>query len=195
MHRSMHSALHNQIHNPGTHLYKCLWRLGTAAHRFANPDSCLDVFGQLHEPQWTNISLWRNIPIDFHNLFHVHIAELTLKVWPSCFLLTLKGGGGRGWARVQSQAASSFHRRVTFSMNGPDCAIQCSVTQLCPTFSNPVNCSPPRLHCPWNFPGKNTKLGCHFLLQLSSWPRDQTQVSCIFCIHRQILYHCATWED
>ena len=23
----------------------------------------------------------------------------------------------------------------------------------------------PRLHCPWDFPGKNTRVGCHFLLQ------------------------------
>ena len=28
----------------------------------------------------------------------------------------------------------------------------------------------------------------------SSQPRDQTYVSCIFCIGRQILYHCNTWE-
>ena len=28
----------------------------------------------------------------------------------------------------------------------------------------------------------------------SSRPRDQTGISCISCIGRQILYHCATWE-
>ena len=28
----------------------------------------------------------------------------------------------------------------------------------------------------------------------SSRPRDGTQVSCVSCISRQILYHCATWE-
>ena len=28
----------------------------------------------------------------------------------------------------------------------------------------------------------------------SSLPRDQTQVSCVSCISRQILYHWATWE-
>ena len=28
----------------------------------------------------------------------------------------------------------------------------------------------------------------------SSWLRDQTHISCISCIGRQILYHCATWE-
>ena len=31
-----------------------------------------------------------------------------------------------------------------------------------------------RLLCPWDSPGKNTRVGCHFLLQGSSWPRDQT---------------------
>ena len=28
----------------------------------------------------------------------------------------------------------------------------------------------------------------------SSQPRDWTHISCIFCIGRQILYHCAMWE-
>ena len=28
----------------------------------------------------------------------------------------------------------------------------------------------------------------------SSQPRDQTCISCISCIGKQILYHCATWE-
>ena len=36
-----------------------------------------------------------------------------------------------------------------------------------------------RFFCLWNFPGKNTGVGCHFLLQGSSWPRDWTHISCI----------------
>ena len=28
--------------------------------------------------------------------------------------------------------------------------------------------------CPWDLPGKNFGVGCHFLLQGSSWPMDQT---------------------
>ena len=36
--------------------------------------------------------------------------------------------------------------------------------------SSPILCDrmeyiPPRLLCSWNFPGKNTRVGCHFLLQ------------------------------
>ena len=51
-----------------------------------------------------------------------------------------------------------------------------------------------RLLCPWDFPGKNTGVGCHFLLQGIFLTRDWTHVSCISCICRWILYCCATWE-
>ena len=33
-----------------------------------------------------------------------------------------------------------------------------------------------------------------FFSRESSWPKDQTQVSCTSCVGRQILYHCATWD-
>ena len=36
--------------------------------------------------------------------------------------------------------------------------------QLCPTLCDPIDSSPPGSH-PWDSPGKNTGLGCHFLLQ------------------------------
>ena len=36
-----------------------------------------------------------------------------------------------------------------------------SVTQSCPALCNPMD----RLFCPWGFLGKNTGLGCHFVLQ------------------------------
>ena len=35
-----------------------------------------------------------------------------------------------------------------------------SVTQLCPTLYNPMDC----LLCPWDFPGRNNGVGCHFPL-------------------------------
>ena len=36
--------------------------------------------------------------------------------------------------------------------------------QSCPTV-RPHRCQPMRLPCPWDSPGKNTGVGCHFLLQ------------------------------
>ena len=37
--------------------------------------------------------------------------------------------------------------------------------QSCPTLCNPHGLQPTRFLCSWKFPGKNTGMGCHFLLQ------------------------------
>ena len=47
------------------------------------------------------------------------------------------------------------------------------------TLSRPHGLQPTRLLCSWNFPVKNTGVVCHFLLQGSSRPKDQTQISCV----------------
>ena len=39
--------------------------------------------------------------------------------------------------------------------------------QSCPTL-----CKPTRLRCPWDSPGKNTGVGCHFLLQCMKVKRE-----------------------
>ena len=41
----------------------------------------------------------------------------------------------------------------------------CSVAQSCLTLCNPVDCSPPGSSVHGDFPGMNTGVGCHFLLQ------------------------------
>ena len=40
-----------------------------------------------------------------------------------------------------------------------------SVAQSCPALCSPMGCSLARLLCPLDFPGKNTGVGWHFLLQ------------------------------
>ena len=37
--------------------------------------------------------------------------------------------------------------------------------QSCPTLHDPIRRQPTRLRRPWDSPGKNTGVGCHFLLQ------------------------------
>ena len=54
-----------------------------------------------------------------------------------------------------------------------------------------MDCSPTRLLCPWNFPGKNIGVGCHSFSRGSFQPRDRTRFS---CTGRWILYHWATQE-
>ena len=41
----------------------------------------------------------------------------------------------------------------------------------------PHGLQPTRLLCPWDFPGKDTGMGCHFLLQGIFPTRDETQIS------------------
>ena len=43
-----------------------------------------------------------------------------------------------------------------------------------------------RLLCPWNFPGKNTSLGCHSFLQ-GIFPTQGSNLGLLHC--RQVLYH------
>ena len=74
------------------------------------------------------------------------------------------------------------------------CVCVCSIVQSCLTLCDPMDYAARQAPlCSWNFPGKNTGVDCHFLLQgifprRSSLSRDQTQVSCISCSSRQILY-------
>ena len=51
---------------------------------------------------------------------------------------------------------------------------------------------PTRLLCPWNFPGKDIGVGCHFLYQGIFLSQGSTLG---LLLGRQILYHCAIWED
>ena len=50
-------------------------------------------------------------------------------------------------------------------------------------FVTPWTVYPIRCLCPWNFPGKNTRMGCHFLLQ-EMFRRNQKKVLPLFiCIY------------
>ena len=55
----------------------------------------------------------------------------------------------------------------------------------------PHGLQPARLPCPWDFPGKNTRVGCHFLLQ--GIFLTQGSNPCLL-LGRQVLYHRATRE-
>ena len=41
----------------------------------------------------------------------------------------------------------------------------CLVAKACLTFCDSMDCKPALLLCPWDFPGKNSVVGCYFLLQ------------------------------
>ena len=47
----------------------------------------------------------------------------------------------------------------------PVAAAAAKSLQSCPTLRDPLDRQPTRLPRPWDSPGKNTGVGCHFLLQ------------------------------
>ena len=65
--------------------------------------------------------------------------------------------------------------------------------QSCLTLCHPMDRSPPG-SCPWDSPGMCTGVGCHALLQGSSWHRDWTRISYVSWISRHVPYpslsHC-----
>ena len=69
----------------------------------------------------------------------------------------------------------------------------CSVTQSCRTLHDAM--SPPGSSFHGVFWARILEWVATSSSRGSSQPRDRTHVSCISCIGRQILYHCATWED
>ena len=65
--------------------------------------------------------------------------------------------------------------------------------QSCPTLWDPMDCSLPGSSVHGIFQARLLDWVATSYSR-GSWPRDQTWVSCISCIGRHILYHCAIWE-
>ena len=70
----------------------------------------------------------------------------------------------------------------------------CSVAQLCLTLCDPMDCSPPGSSVHGIFQARILEWVAVSFSGVSSQPKDQTHISCIYCIGRRIIYHCITWE-
>ena len=73
--------------------------------------------------------------------------------------------------------------------------------QLCLTLCDPMDCSPPVSSVCWIFHARILEWVAISICRGSSWPGIEPAslvspacISCVSCIERQILYHCATWK-
>ena len=66
--------------------------------------------------------------------------------------------------RVITQQAITYYLHISWACYTYNVAATKSF-QSCPTLCDPIDGSPPRLPRPWDSPGKNTGVGCHFLLR------------------------------
>ena len=68
---------------------------------------------------------------------------------------------------------------VSTSVNIIVLAAAAKSLQSCPTLCHPIDSSPPGSH-PWDSPGKNTGVGCHFLLQcMKAKSESEVTQSCL----------------
>ena len=81
---------------------------------------------------------------------------------------------GAWWATVHGVAKSRTRpsNETTTTNNGDNhlcklspAAAAAKSLQSCPTLCDPIDRQPSRFRRPWDSPGKNTGVGCHFLLQ------------------------------
>ena len=70
---------------------------------------------------------------------------------------------------------------------------QGTCVRLHPTLCNPVDYNPPDSSVPGISQARILEWVASSSSRGSSWPKDQTRISCISCIGRWILYHWATW--
>ena len=97
-----------------------------------------------------------------------------------------------GWATLDSAGRKGRHGQFRVSNNRK--AARSDVNSACmfgvQLFATPLcdSCGrwPTMFLCPWDFPGKNTGAGCHFLLQ-GIFPTQGSSLSLLHC--RQISYH------
>ena len=71
----------------------------------------------------------------------------------------------------------------------------CMCAQMCLTLCDPMDCSPPVSSVHGISQAKILQWVAISFSRVSSWPRDQTCISCFSCIGRQIPYHWTTWES
>ena len=106
-----------------------------------------------------------------NHLILCHPLLLLFSIFPSIRVfskeLVLRSRWPKCWSFSFSISPSNeYSGQISFESES-------EVAQSCPTLCDPMDT---RLLRPWDFLGKSTGVGCLFLLQQTSRPRDRTQV-------------------
>ena len=86
------------------------------------------------------------------NIFQIPVKSFAFQFLPECH-------SGRSVSKIDSGVLQRKHGTWLHSVT--PWTPPCGCAQMCLTLCNPMDC----LLCLWDFPGKNTGVGCHFLLQ------------------------------
>ena len=120
--------------------------------------------------------------------------------------------GGRGWPPRSSTFLlpfDGFHTSIKVRggdlLQGAQSILQAAKTsadaaakslQSCPTLCDPIRRQPSRLPHPWDSPGKNIGVGCHFLLQcMKVKSESEVAQSCPTLRSRKSCFHRKTQKE
>ena len=141
--------------------------------------------------------LWKTV-WRFHDpetpVLGIYPEKIKTLIWKDTYIPTLRAALFT-IAKIQKQPkCPSWEERIKKKrrcvMHVLKWKSESEVTESCPTLCDPVDCSPPG--CLWDFPGKNTGLGCHFLLQ-EIFPTQGLNPGLLHC--RQMLYRLRHQES
>ena len=121
------------------------------------------------------VTSWADKRKDYFNYFGK--GEEISRHWAAAHFSAFHGAGGHRGVAYHGDGLQWVHMRLMVCTS-------CLVTQWCPTLW-PHGLQPARLLHPWDFPGKNTRGGCHALLQ-GIFPIQGSNSGLPHC--RQILY-------
>ena len=79
---------------------------------------------------------------------------------------------------------TSITSHIYFFVFSCCCCCFCQVASVVSDSVRPHRRQPTRLPCPWDFPGKNTGVGCHFLFQCMKVKRES-----------KVTQSCLTFSD
>ena len=116
----------------------------------------------------------------------MHLATVWVHLSCSCWLAVYLSSF---WLRNHFETNGSWF--CLFNMHwAPNMfmKVKALVTQSC-LFVTPWTVCSPHVLCPWNFPGQNTEVGCHFLLK-GLFLTQELNLCLLRLLHgRQVLYH------
>ena len=95
---------------------------------------------------------------------------------------------------LRTEKPHVYHKKICTRLKEGPRSIDWRVCSACLTLCDPVDCSPPGSSVHGILQATALEWVAVHFSRGSPWPRDQTCVSCVFCIGRWILYHYATWE-
>ena len=152
-------------------------------------------------PVWGPKSQMWKPKIGLHSQAVLRTGSLALGRRRLCFPWAAVLDGGWGEGQVPPSACSS---RRSLRLGVPQCPLvkhRCiwpqvhvnACAQLCPTLSDPMDCSLPGSFVHEIFAARILQWVA-ISSKVSSRHRDRTLNFCVSCIGRRILHHCATWE-